>query len=60
MALKKNSITLVLSGVKSAVLDTLKATGLMELIGPENVKPNIHEAIERAEELMGKKEDQVK
>lgn len=58
--LKKNSITLVLSGVQSAVLDTLKATGLMELIGPENVKPNIHEAIARAEELMGKKENQVK
>lgn len=58
--LKKNSITLVLSGVQSAVLDTLTATGLMELIGPENVKPNIHEAIARAEELMGKREDQVK
>lgn len=58
--LKKNSITLVLSGVQSAVLDTLTATGLMELIGLENVKPNIHEAIARAEELMGKKEDQVK
>lgn len=58
--LKKNGITLVLSGVQSAVLDTLKDTGLMELIGPENVKPNIHEAIARAEELMGKKQDQVK
>lgn len=58
--LKKNGITLVLSGVQSAVLDTLTATGLMELIGPGNVKPNIHEAIARAEELMSKKGDQVK
>ena len=50
--LKKHNITLVLSGVQPPVMNTLKSTGLLELIGSNNVKSNIHEALERAEELM--------
>lgn len=50
--LSKHGIPLVLSGVQEAVRETLTSTGLIEIIGEKNVKPNIHEALKRAEELM--------
>lgn len=55
--LSNHGIHLVLSGVQKAVRETLTSTGLVELIGEENVKPNIHEALKRAEELTETEED---
>lgn len=54
--LAKHGVQLVLSGVQDSVRKTLESTGLVNLIGQENVKPNIHEALKRAEEIIAVKE----
>ncbi|MDL2306063.1 sulfate permease, partial [Bacteroides sp. OttesenSCG-928-D19] len=49
---QKEKITIVLSGVDKKVHETLEKSGFYELIGKENICPNIHVALERAKELM--------
>lgn len=46
--------TTVLSGVNDKVHQTLEKSGFYELLGEENICPNINAALRRAEELMSK------
>lgn len=50
--LANHGVHLVLSGVQKSVRETLTSTGLIRQIGEDNVKPNIHAALQRAVELM--------
>lgn len=45
---RKKGITIVLSGVNDAVRDALEKASFDRLIGPENILPNINEALLRA------------
>ncbi|MDR0939306.1 MAG: sulfate permease [Mediterranea sp.] len=45
---KKEKIAVILSGVKPAVRATLEKSGFCELLGKENICPNINVALERA------------
>lgn len=49
---RKEKITVVLSGVNKKVHDTLERAGFYELIGKENICPNINSALERANEII--------
>ncbi|NDV57616.1 SulP family inorganic anion transporter [Bacteroides sp. 519] len=49
---KKEKITIVLSGVNNKVHVTLEEAGFYDLIGKENICPNINVALERAKELL--------
>lgn len=42
---------IILSGVHAAVRTEIERSGLIELVGEENVLDHIHKAIKRAEEL---------
>lgn len=48
----KEGTTLFLSGVKSDLRKTLEKYGLVELIGKEEIFPNIHSALEKAAQLI--------
>lgn len=50
----KEGITVLMSGANDSVLKTLENSGLIDLIGAENIFKNIHEAITRAEEIVSK------
>ena len=45
----------MLSGVNDKVHQVLEHAGFYELLGRENICPNINVALERAKELVGKK-----
>ena len=49
---KKEKITIVLSGVNIKVHETLGKAGFYNLIGKENICPNINVALERAKEII--------
>ncbi|NDV80585.1 SulP family inorganic anion transporter [Bacteroides sp. 51] len=49
---QKEKITIVLSGVNRKVHDTLEKAGFYDLIGKENICPNINVALERAKEII--------
>ena len=49
---QKEKITIVLSGVNRKVHETLEKAGFYELIGKENICPNINVALERAKEII--------
>lgn len=50
---QKEKITIVLSGVNPKVHTTLKKADFYDLIGEENICPNINVALERAKEIIG-------
>jgi len=49
---QREGITVLLSGVNDGVRETLRRTGIEELVGPENVLPHIDAALARARELL--------
>lgn len=49
---QKEKITIVLSGVNKKVHDTLEEADFYNLIGKENICPNINVALERAKEIL--------
>ena len=49
---QKEKITIVLSGVNRKVQDTLEKARFYDLIGKENICPNINKALERAKEII--------
>jgi len=49
----KRSVTLILSGVHSQVRDVIVQTGLDKTIGGDNIKTNIHDALDRAKTVLG-------
>ncbi len=51
---KMNHVHIILSGVNKDVLHTLLASGLLQELGQANVLPNIHLALQRAEEVLAK------
>lgn len=53
---KMNRVHLILSGVNKTVLHTLLASGLLQELGQENVLPNIHLALQRAQEVLDREE----
>ena len=53
---KMNRVHLILSGVNKTVLHTLLVSGLLQELGQENVLPNIHLALQRAQEVLDKEE----
>lgn len=50
----RDKITVILSGVNPQVNDTLEKTGFYELLGKENICPNINVALERASQIVDK------
>jgi SulP family sulfate permease len=52
MMSQKEHITIVLSGVNEKVHKVLEKSGFYELLGKENICPNINVALERAKELV--------
>ena len=53
---KMNRVHLILSGVNKTVLHTLLVSGLLQELGQENVLPNIHLALQQAQEVLDKEE----
>ncbi|MDY5434086.1 sulfate permease [Bacteroides pyogenes] len=51
---QREKTTVILSGVNDKVHQTLEKSGFYELLGEENICPNINAALRRAEELMSK------
>jgi SulP family sulfate permease len=49
---QKEHITIVLSGVNKQVNATLQKSGFYDLLGKENICPNINAALARAKELL--------
>ncbi|AVM52842.1 SulP family sulfate permease [Bacteroides zoogleoformans] len=49
---QKEKITIILSGVNGKVHKVLEKSGFYELLGEENICPNINVALERAEEKL--------
>ncbi len=49
---QKEKITIILSGVNEKVHKVLEKSGFYELLGEENICPNINVALERAEEKL--------
>lgn len=49
---QKEKITIVLSGVNEKVHKTLKKSGFYELLGKQNICPNINVALDRAKEII--------
>ena len=49
---QKEKITVVLSGVNEKVHKVLEKSGFYTLLGEENICPNIHVALERAQKLL--------
>jgi len=54
---KMNRVHLILSGVNKTVLHTLLVSGLLQELGQENVLPNIHLALQRAQKVLDKEEN---
>jgi SulP family sulfate permease len=52
---QKENIKIVLSGVNEKVFAVLEKAGFNELLGKENICPNINVALERAREVVGEK-----
>ena len=50
---QKEKITVILSGVNDKVHHVLEKSGFYELLGKENICPNINVALERARNLIG-------
>lgn len=50
---RKHAITLILSGVHAQPLITLTQSGFLEFIGEDNVHGNIHDALNRARDILG-------
>ena len=50
----KEGITIILSGVKTHVHHQLQTGGIEQLMDPDNICPNIHVALKRAEQLLQK------
>ena len=50
----KEGITIILSGVKTHVHHQLQTGGIEQLMDPNNICPNIHVALQRAEQLLQK------
>ena len=50
----KEGITIILSGVKTHVHHQLQTGGIEQLMDPDNICPNIHVALRRAEQLLQK------
>lgn len=51
---QKEKITIVLSGVGKQVYETLEKSGFYDLLGKENICPNINVALDRANEIINK------
>lgn len=51
---KMNHVHLILSGVNKEVLHSLHSAGLLQELRSENVLPNIHLALQRAQEVLNK------
>lgn len=49
---QKEKITIVLSGVNEKVHKTLEKSGFYELLGKQNICPNINAALDRAKEII--------
>ncbi len=49
---QRDGITVLLSGVSKDVRETLRRTGIEELVSSENVLPHIDAAVARAKELI--------
>ena len=49
---QKEKITIVLSGVNEKVYKVLEKSGFNELLGKENICPNINVALDRAKGLL--------
>jgi SulP family sulfate permease len=49
---QKEKITIVLSGVNEKVHKTLEKSGFYELLGKQNICPNINVALDRAKEII--------
>ncbi|MCA9406218.1 MAG: sodium-independent anion transporter, partial [Candidatus Omnitrophica bacterium] len=49
---KKIGIRLILSGVDQEILNTLKTSGINDIIGNENIVPHIDAALNYARELL--------
>lgn len=49
---QKEKTTIVLSGVNEKVHNVLRKSGFYELLGEENICPNINVALERAKEII--------
>lgn len=49
---QKEKITIVLSGVNEKVYKTLEKSGFYELLGKQNICPNINVALDRAKEII--------
>lgn len=49
---QKEKITIILSGVNDKVHQVLEKSGFYQLLGKENICPNINVALERAKEMM--------
>ncbi|MDR1003772.1 MAG: sulfate permease [Prevotellaceae bacterium] len=56
---QREKITVVLSGVNETVHKTLRKSGFYELLGEENICPNIHWALERANEIISSSQPSV-
>jgi len=48
----REKMTIILSGVQTHVLHQLQTYGIEQMMNPENICPNIHEALKRAEVLL--------
>ena len=53
---QKEKITIILSGVETHVHETLKKSGFYDLLGKENICPNINVALSRANEVIDKRD----
>ena len=56
----REGMTIILSGVKTHVLHQLQTGGIEQEMNPENICPNIHDALKRAEELLKEKNENPK
>jgi SulP family sulfate permease len=52
----REGMTIILSGVKEHVHKQLKTGGIEQMMNPENICPNIHVALNRAQQLIDQKE----
>lgn len=55
---RKEGIHVLLSGVNKSVYDTFKQSGMLLVIGRENIYSNIHDAIAKAEEIVALSDDE--
>ena len=48
----REGMTIILSGVKTHVLHQLQTGGIEQQMNPDNICPNIHVALKRAQQLL--------